>query len=126
MIALVKKLKKSVPTLIGYNISGFDMHFIMQNILRDPIASQRFKLNMIYKGSSLIFFQLFDVRSQEIVLKTHDMYQICGCSLKTALVNFCGHEGQDAAKKIEFRDEILYVYHNYAKQPEMLKPGTTT
>ena len=28
-IALVKKLKNEIPTLIGFNLSGFDLHFLM-------------------------------------------------------------------------------------------------
>ena len=60
MIALVKKLKKEIPTIVGFNLSGFDLHFLVQKYLNDPVASARFKTNLIYKGTSLIFFQVFD------------------------------------------------------------------
>ena len=100
-IALVKKLRKEIPTIIGFNLSGFDLHFLMQKYLGDAVCSARFKLNMIYKGTSLIFFQVFDRISQEIVLRTHDMFQVLGCSLAKALTDFCGAEGKQLAKKIE-------------------------
>ena len=29
-IAVYKNLKKQIPTIIGYNLSGFDLHFIVQ------------------------------------------------------------------------------------------------
>ena len=73
-IALVKKIKKEIPTVVGFNLSGFDLHFLVQKYLNDPVASARFKTNLIYKGTSLIFFQVFDRVSQEIVLRTHDAY----------------------------------------------------
>ena len=122
-IALVKKLRKEIPTIIGFNLSGFDLHFLMQKYLGDAVCSARFKLNMIYKGTSLIFFQVFDRISQEIVLRTHDMFQVLGCSLAKALTDFCGAEGKQLAKKIEFKDEIMYIYHNYAANPDILRAG---
>lgn len=54
-IALYKKVKKDIPTIVGYNLSGFDLHFLMQKYLQDELCQKRFKLSMIYKGSSLIF-----------------------------------------------------------------------
>lgn len=60
MIGVVRKVRKEVPTIIGFNLSGFDLHFLMQKFLGDETASARFKLNIIYKGSQLIFFQIFD------------------------------------------------------------------
>jgi hypothetical protein len=98
----------------------------MQKYLNDPVASARFKLNMIYKGTSLIFFQVFDRISQEIVLRTHDMFQILGCSLAKSLTDFCGSEGKQLAKKIEFKDEIMCIYHRYAKEPNILQSGVMT
>lgn len=52
---------------------------------------------MIYKSSSLIFFQIFDKLAQEIVLKTHDAYQIVGpvLSLGGALRSYCGAVGKE-------------------------------
>jgi hypothetical protein len=97
MIACLKKEKKNIPTIIGYNLSGFDLHFLMQKYLQDDVCAKRFKLNMIYKGTSLIFFQVFDRVSQEIVLKTHDMFQILGCALAKALTDFCGKQGKEWA-----------------------------
>lgn len=41
---LVKQLTSHTPTVIGYNLSGFDLHFIVQQYLADPIAADRFRL----------------------------------------------------------------------------------
>ena len=51
------------------------------------------------------------------------MFQIVGCSLAAALKNFCGKKGREHAKKIEFKDEILYIMNNYRKNPDILRPG---
>ena len=81
---------------------------------------------MIYKQTSLIFFQVFDRVSQEVVLKTHDMFQILGCGLGKALTDFCGAEGKELAKKIDFKDEILFIMNNYATNPDILKPNVSS
>ena len=60
MTAMMRKLRDEVPTLVGYNLAGFDLHFILQKYLEDEVSAERFKLQTIYKGSSLIFFQVFD------------------------------------------------------------------
>ena len=87
-IGIVRKERKLVPTIVGYNLSGFDLHFLMQRYLEDAVCSRRFKLSTIYKGTALIFFQVFDRLSQEVVLRTHDMYQFFSCSLATARGTF--------------------------------------
>jgi hypothetical protein len=126
MIGALKKAKKAIPTIVGYNLSGFDLHFLMQKYLDDELCAQRFRLNMIYKGTSLIFFQVFDRISQEVVLRTHDMFQVLGCSLSKALTDFCGGEGKELAKKIEFKDEVLFVMNNYAAKPDILRPEVSS
>ena len=55
-IAVFKSEKKRIPTLIGYNLAGFDLHFILQKYLCDDEAARRFQINSIYKGTSIIFF----------------------------------------------------------------------
>ena len=55
------------------------------------------------------------------------MYQICGCSLSVALKNFCPKDiDGEVAKKLEFKDEIMFIYNNYASNPEILKPGVVS
>ena len=54
------------------------------------------------------------------------MYQIVGCSLANALKNFGGKKGKEDAKKIEFKDEILFIMNNYHQNPEILKPGVSS
>jgi len=61
--------------------------------------------------------------SQEVVLKTHDMFQILGCGLSKALTDFCGSEGKRLAKKIEFKDEVLFIMNNYGANPDILRPN---
>ena len=121
-----KAMKKQIPTIVGYNLSGFDLHFLMQQYLKSETCQHRFKLNMIYKATSLIFFQVFDRVSQEVVLRTHDMFQILGCGLKKALTDFCGATGKKLAEKIEFKDEILFIMNNYAANPNILKPSVVS
>lgn len=125
-LGIVRGQRKLCPTIVGYNLSGFDLHFLMQKYLGDSIASCRFKLNTIYKGTSLIFFQVFDRLSQEVVLKTHDMFQITSCSLDAALKNFCGSEGKALAEKISFKDEIMHLLSHYGTNPDILRPGVET
>ena len=54
------------------------------------------------------------------------MFQIVGCSLESALKSYCGRDGQQLAKKVEFKKEIIFVLNNYANRPEILKPGVKT
>jgi hypothetical protein len=42
--------------------------------------------------------------------------------LKKALTDFCGEKCKQLSEKIEFKDEILYIMNNYAKNPNILKP----
>jgi hypothetical protein len=51
------------------------------------------------------------------------MYQILTCSLAKALTDFCGQAGKDLAKKIDFKDEILFIANNYQSNPDILRPG---
>lgn len=46
----------------------------MKKFLADKEVSGRFILNTIYKGSSLIFLNVYDKHSGSVVLRTHDMF----------------------------------------------------
>lgn len=91
---ILKSERNSIPTLIAYNGSGFDFHFILKRFLNDKTCSKRFEIKNIYKGSCLIQLIVFDRYCDSPVLKTHDMFQILGCSLKKSLTGFCKTSNQ--------------------------------
>ena len=55
-VKIFKSEKGMIPTVIAYNGSGFDLHFILKRFLNDKGCSKRFEIKNIFKGSSLIFF----------------------------------------------------------------------
>lgn len=67
------KYKDSVPTIIAYNGSGFDLHFLVSQLLNDQSLKKRFHISTIYKGSQLVSFVITDKNTNKVVLKSHDM-----------------------------------------------------
>ena len=88
-IKIYKSEKKKIPTLVAYNGSGFDFHFILKKFLNDKTCSRRFEINNVFKGSRIVCLFVRDKYSGELVLKTHDMCEILLCPLKKALNDFC-------------------------------------
>lgn len=92
---MYKAEKKKIPTIIAYNGSGFDFHFILKKFLNDKLCSRRFEISNIFKGSHVTCLIVRDKVSGEMVLKSHDMCEILLCPLKKALTDFCKGSVQD-------------------------------
>jgi hypothetical protein len=122
------KYKDSVPTIIAYNGSGFDLHFLVTQLLNDHSLKARFHISTIYKGSQLVSFVITDKKTNKVVLKSHDMCQILNLPLKKALEQFCKTDEsvKSLVEKIEFREEIIQILNEYTNKPDMLKPGVVT
>ncbi len=84
----VKKFSNIKPLyLCAFNGSGFDFHFLMQNLLTSVHAS-RYETNVTMKGTKIIYLGLWDNVGQRMVLQTHDIFNITLCSLSKAAKDF--------------------------------------
>lgn len=81
--------------LCAYNGSGFDFHFFMQTFLQKEQYASRFEVSTVLKGSKVMAFDLWDRKSQTMALKTHDIFNITGCSLSRAAKDFLGTMQKD-------------------------------
>lgn len=103
---------KECPVLCGFNISGFDLLLLVKPLENHPFftsdPSKKFNFSTIVKSGAIVSFNI-SVNSYP-VLKTHDMYQILNCSLKSAC-EFYLSERLDC-RKIDFHDEIIYLAKN--------------
>ena len=74
----------------AYNGSGFDFHFIMQELIRNAEHSERFHTMTTMKGTKIVYMSLWDRRGQRVCMICHDMLNITCSTLKSAAKSFLG------------------------------------
>ncbi len=90
-----KWFKKPI-VLMAYNGGKFDMHFLLQHLMRrykeDPLhhSRQQYSHNLIMKGSDLIMMHTIDHRSGKLALQVHDLFHfLVPLGLDSAHKTFC-------------------------------------
>jgi ATP-dependent DNA helicase PIF1 len=78
--------------ICAYNGSGFDFHFIMQELIRNREHSERFHTMTTMKGTKVVYMSLWDREGQRVCMICHDMLNITCSTLKQAAKSFLGGE----------------------------------
>lgn len=63
-----------MPYLIYFNGANFDLYFIFKQLLKDKtFDSNRYRIITSFKGSCLVLFRIYDVKTKEYILNTLDL-----------------------------------------------------
>ena len=90
---LAQGFSREQPLYIcAYNGSGFDFHFIMQELIKDEECSERFHTMTTMKGTNVVCMSMWDRHGQRVGMYCHDMLNITCSTLKEAAKSFLDGE----------------------------------
>ena len=75
--------------LAAYNGANFDFHMVVKYLFQNGLTSD-FRVNMLMKGTTLSYFDIWHISSGKQCLVVHDLCRIVQCSLAAAAKDFLG------------------------------------